>query len=224
MTPNTLVIQEPAFPAAQLFLLFHPAGADPQFMTAMGTRLAGEFAGAMVVAVAAPQPSAGGTGLDWFSHTDALDEVPEAEVSAALPVFEACVRHWQRASGAGAGATALIGFAQGATMALQASQRSVPLAARIVAISGRYATLPATAPDEITFHLLHGKEDTVMPYRHTVVAGHHLRDLGADVTAEVIPFLGHALHTEFEDRLIALLTTHVPKRLWTDAMKASPQN
>lgn len=223
MTPHTLVIQEPAFPAAQLFLLFHAAGADPQLMRPLGQRLAQQFAGAMVVAVAAPHPCASGAGLDWFTPSDAVAPVP-ADESTALPVFEACVRHWQRASGVSPSATALIGFAQGATLTLAASLSATPLAARFISLSGRYARLPESANDAITIHLLHGKTDTVMPYGYTVEAAHHLRDLGADVTAEVLPFIGHEIPPEFEDRVITLLTTHVPKRLWTDAMKASPQD
>lgn len=222
MTPNTLVIQAPATPAAQLFLLFHAAGADPQSMQALGQRLAEQFAGAMVVAVAAPQPCASGTGLAWFTPGEVPTQATASE-AAALPVFEACVRHWQRASGVSPSATALIGFAQGATLTLAASLSPAPLAARFIGISGRYASLPQTANDAITIHLLHGKTDTVMPYGYTVEAAHHLRDLGADVTAEVLPFVGHELHPLFEERILTLLTTHVPQRIWADAMKASGQ-
>ena len=105
-------------------------------------------------------------------------------------------------------------------MVLEASHRDTPLASRVFAISGRFATLPPAAASETTIHFLHGKADTVMPYRHAVEAAHHLRDLGADLTAEVLPFIGHEMHPDFVDQIILKLTTHVPQRLWAEALKA----
>jgi phospholipase/carboxylesterase len=222
MTPHTLVIQEPAFPAAQLFLLFHGAGSTAQAMAPLAARLTEEFPGAMVVAVAAPEPSVGATGFQWFNEQSAVDPDLATHVTDAQPVFEACIRHWQRASGAKPTATALIGFGQGAIMALESSKSATPPCARVIAISGRYAQLPESVAEELTFHFLHGKEDAVIPYSHTVEAAHHLRDLGADLTAEVVPFIAHELHPDLIDIVLTQLTTHVPKRIWADAMKASP--
>jgi phospholipase/carboxylesterase len=222
MTPHTLVVQEPAFPAAQLFLLFHGGGGDAQAMAPLAARLTEEFPGAMVVAVAAPEASVGAPGFQWFDEQGVDDTDLATQVASAQPIFDACVRHWQRASGAQAPATALIGFGQGAIMALESSKSATPLCARVIAISGRYAQLPESVPEELTFHFLHGKEDTVIPYSHTVEAAHHLRDLGADLTAEVVPFIAHELHPDLIDIVLNQLTTHVPKRIWADAMKASP--
>jgi phospholipase/carboxylesterase len=191
-------------------------------MGPMAARLIDEFPRAMVVAVAAPEPSVSASGLQWFDGEGVAESTLEACVLSAQPVFEACIRHWQRASGVQAPATALIGFGQGAIMALESSKAKTPLCARVVAISGRYAQLPDLATGDITFHLLHGKEDAVIPYSHSVQAAHHLRDLGADLTAEVVPFIAHELHPDLVDIVLTQLTTHVPKRIWEDAMKASP--
>ncbi len=191
-------------------------------MSPLAARLTEEFPDAMVVAVAAPEPSVGATGFQWFDDHSVTDSGLAAGVTGAQPVFEACIRHWQRAAGAQAAATALIGFGQGAVMALESSKSEKPLCARVIAISGRYAQLPESVAAELTFHFLHGKEDTVIPYSHTVQAAHHLRDLGADITAEVVPFIAHELHTDLIDINMTQLTTHVPKRIWDDAMKASP--
>jgi phospholipase/carboxylesterase len=59
-----------------------------------------------------------------------------------------------------------------------------------------------------------------MPYGFSVEAAIHLRDLGADLTAEVLPFIGHEMHPDFVEQIVLKLTTHVPKRLWTEALKA----
>jgi hypothetical protein len=39
----------------------------------------------------------------------------------------------------------------------------------------------------------------------------------------VLPFIGHEIHDEFIEAVIHKLTTHLPKRLWAEAMKAASQ-
>lgn len=223
MTQNAHVIQQPTLPAAQLILLFHGVGADAQSMRPMGERLAEEFPRAMIVSVAAYQPSDMSDGFQWFSVIGITEENRATRIAQAMPAFEACVAHWQQVAGVDAAATALMGFSQGAIMALEATKRDTPIASRVFAISGRFASLPESASNETTIHFLHGKVDTVIPYSHTMVAATHLRDLGADITAEVLPFIGHEVHPDFVDLAVTKLTTHVPKRLWAEALKADPK-
>jgi len=224
MTQNAHIIQQPPLPAAQLILLFHGVGADAQSMRPAGERLAAEFPRAMIVSVAAYQPSDISSGFQWFSVVGITEENRAERIAQAMPAFAACVAHWQQVAGVDAAATALIGFSQGAIMALESTKLEAPLASRVIAISGRFATLPQKATMDTTIHFLHGKADTVMPYSHTVTAAHHLRDLGGDITAEVLPFIGHEVHPDFMELVITKLTTHVPKKLWDEAVKAAPQN
>ena len=223
MTQNAHIIQQPALPAAQLVLLFHGVGSDAQAMRPLGERLAEAFPLAMVVAVAAYQPSDISAGFQWFSVMGITDDNRPQRITDCMPAFQACVAHWQQVAGVGPSATALIGFSQGAIMALESSKLSPPIASRVFALSGRFATLPEVAPNEITVHFLHGKVDTVMPYSHTVTAAHHLKDLGADITAEVLPYIGHEIHPDCIDLVITKLSTHVPQRLWTEALKSDPK-
>jgi len=224
MTQNAHIIQQPPLSAAQLILLFHGVGADAQSMCPTGERLAAEFPMAMIVSVAAYQPSDISSGFQWFSVVGITEENRAERIAQAMPAFAACVAHWQQVAGVDATATALIGFSQGAIMALESTKLEAPLASRVIAISGRFATLPQKATMDTTIHFLHGKADTVMPYSHTVTAAHHLRDLGGDITAEVLPFIGHEVHPDFMELVITKLTTHVPKKLWDEAVKAAPQN
>lgn len=219
-TANALIIQTPTGPAQQLILLFHGVGSDPQAMRPLGQRLADEFPNAMVVSTAAANTSTLGRGYEWFSVIGINEENRQARVDDAMPAFEACVAHWQAQSGVGAAATALIGFSQGAIMSLEAAKRNPPCAGRVVAIGGRFASLPGEALMDVTVHFLHGKEDAVIPYNNTVLAAHHLRDLGSDVTAEVLPFIGHEIHPEFIELVMTRLTTHIPHRVWAQALAA----
>jgi phospholipase/carboxylesterase len=221
MTQNALVIQQPPPPAAQLILLFHGVGSNAQSMRPLGERLAAEFPLAMVVAVAAYQNAGRPDGFQWFSVQGITEENRASRIAEAMPAFEACVAHWQQVAGVDASATALIGFSQGAIMALESTKLTPPIASRVFSLSGRFATLPETATDEITIHFLHGKSDPVIAYGFAVEAAHHLVALGGDITAEILPFIEHEIHTDFIDAVIKKLTTHLPKRVWAEALKAS---
>ncbi|MFM1908900.1 MAG: hypothetical protein RLZZ591_2577 [Pseudomonadota bacterium] len=220
MSAEDLVLQRPAI-AAQLILLFHGMGGNPIGMRSLGKRLGAAFPKAAVISVAAPHPSAEPRRYEWFSTADITDELRVQRVAQAMPLFEARVAHWQHATGLAPEATALVGFSQGSTMALEASKNSPALAGRVLSIAGRYAALPDAAPADTTLHFFHGKEDALVPYGHTVVAAHRLRDLGADITAEVLPFIGHEVHSELIKILVERLRNHVPQRTWNQAMQAA---
>ena len=214
--PQALILQQPQPQAAQLILLFHGVGANAQSMAGLGQAYARAFPQAMVVALDAPHPSelAPG-GWQWFSVVGVTEENRVERVAAALPAFEYAVRHWQKRAGVGAAGTALVGFSQGAIMALEAALRPEPVAARVVAIAGRFARLPEQPLHEgSSIHLLHGKADTVMPYSHAIEGAMRLKTLGADFTADVLPFIGHELHPDLLALAVEKLQHHIPARLW----------
>jgi phospholipase/carboxylesterase len=225
MASDALIVQQPASgEAQQLVLLFHGLGADEQDLSQLGLRLADEYPHALVASLRAPDPSDFGSGYQWFSASG-IDESNRVErVANALPAFAATVRAWQRESGLGPQATLLVGFSQGAIMALEAvsAAGSSTIAGRVVALSGRYATLPDSPPAETTLFFVHGKADDVIHYGYTVEAARHLVGLGADIVADVIPFLGHAIDDEVMDLVVERLRTHVPRRHWEAAMRGAP--
>lgn len=213
--PQALILQRPA-QAAQLILLFHGVGSNAQSMASLGQAFARTFPQAMVVAIDAPQASGlAPGGWQWFSVAGVTEENRPQRVAAALPAFEYAVRHWQEQSGVDAAGTALVGFSQGAIMALESALRPQPVAARVIAIGGRFARLPEQPLHEgSTIHLLHGKTDAVMPYRHAIEGALRLKSLGADFTADVLPFVGHELHPDLMTQAVEKLQNHIPARLW----------
>ena len=214
------ILQTPAGQAQQLILLFHGVGGSPRDMLGIGRRLRTEFPQAFVVAIAADRDSDLGQGYEWFSTRSIDDAQRITRVADAMPGFLASIAYWQRAAGVDENATALIGFSQGGIMALESSRLGHYLAGRIVTIGSRYAALPGSAPPRTTLHLFHGKMDPVIPYSHTVAAAQLLVDLGADLTADVVPFLGHQISNELHDLVIERLRTHIPRRLWEEALQA----
>jgi phospholipase/carboxylesterase len=220
MATNALILQKPTGTTAQLILLFHGLAANAQSMRMAGTRLAAVFPQAMVVAVNAPLAGDAPESFQWFPDTDDQPSDDQTGAAQAMPAFAACVAHWQQHTGVGPDATALIGFSQGATMALESTKLPEALASRVVAIAGQFASLPETDAYAGTIHFLHGKDDPVVPYKHTVIAAHHLKDLGGDITAEVRPNIGHEIHPEFIELMAEKLSTHISHRIWTLAMQA----
>lgn len=221
MSDADLIVQRPPGPAQQLILLFHGFGAGAADLLPLGARLAREYQQALVASLGAPHPRGVGGGRQWFA-LDGIDDARRIErVAMAMPAFVARVRQWQRETGLGPEATVLIGFSQGAIMALEAVSHAgeVALAGRVVALSGRFARLPQAAWPATTLFMIHGKTDPVVHYGYTVEAAQYLVALGADVVADVIPGLGHGIDGEVMDLLVQRLRTHVPKRHWEAALR-----
>lgn len=222
MPDLSLIIQEPADAAAQLILLCHAAGADAASLLPLGERLCEAFPQATIVSLQADAPAATPQGFEWFAMAGLNDERRAARVARAVTDLQTTVRDWQERSGVPAAATAMIGVSQGAEMVLEASKLQPMLASRVVAMGGRFTTLPDVPPAVTTIHFLHGKLDALVPYSHSVIAAHHLRDMGCDITAEVVPFVGHELHPDLIELAITKLSTHIAHHLWTAAQEAAP--
>jgi len=216
-----MILQQPAARAEQLILLYHGVGGEAAQMAPLGELLAGQFPQAFIVSVQAPHECDFASGWQWFSVRDITDANRPERVAAAMPTFVDAITRWQQTAGVNAEATALIGFSQGGIMALESTKNRAPLAGRVVALGSRFAALPEVAIRGTTFHLLHGKEDAVMPYAHTVAAAERLVALGCDVTADVIPFIGHSVDLDMVSLLIERLRNHLPARRWEEALRSA---
>ncbi len=196
-----LIIQAPAAGAERLILLFHGVGARPESLQPIGGALAEAYPDAAVISVRAPHRSDVGFGWQWFSVRGIDEASRPGRVAAVMPEFVATIRHWQQQQALDASATWLAGFSQGALMCLEATQVAAGLASRIVSIGGRFARPPHRVPDQAVIHVLHGEEDPVMPCARGVAACEQLQLLGAQVTLDLFPGLGH----EIDGRVIARL-------------------
>ncbi|MFT4172058.1 MAG: esterase [Rhodocyclaceae bacterium] len=200
------LIQHPAAPQ-RLVLLFHGVGGDAHNLRPLAHAIAEADPHACVVSVRAPHPCDLGAGYQWFSVRGVTEENRPARVSAALPEFIATVRAWQQNTGIDAADTALVGFSQGAIMALAAGARDAPPALRIIALAGRFATLPTHVAAAVRWHLVHGTQDNVMPLASANAAASHLRALGATPSLDIVAGLGHGIDTRVRDLVLAYLAT-----------------
>ncbi|CAM3733546.1 esterase [Polaromonas hydrogenivorans] len=205
MSPTSLIVQQPQGPASQLVLLMHGVGSVPQSLLGAARWFANRDSAAMVVSIASPEPSdVSSHGLQWFSVRGVTEDNRQARVDGAMPAFVATVQHWQRVSGTDAQRTLIAGFSQGAIMALESTKLAAPAALRIVAIAGRFATLP-NRQSGAAIHFLHGDADPVMPAALAQTAQARLLQLGTEVTLDLAHGVGHEPHPALLERLSARL-------------------
>lgn len=202
---EALIIQrsDPSGPGPrELVLLFHGVGSNAQDLEPLGRLLAQHRPRAWVVSVQAPLATEGDRGWQWFSVMGITEANRPARIAEALPRFVDTVTHWQQQAGADAASTTLIGFSQGAIMALEATQQGGTLAGRVIAISGRFAQTPRRAPPETVVNLMHGDQDQVMPMILATGASANLKSMGATVTLDQFPGLGHGIDARVARRIV----------------------
>jgi phospholipase/carboxylesterase len=200
-----LILQQPAdADGAELILLFHGVGSSAEDLRPLGQVLASARPRAWVISVRSPDRSDFGSGWQWFSVQGVTAANRPCRVAAAMPAFWARVGAWQKHTGVGPERTTLIGFSQGAIMALESMQcpEPQPLAGRVVAIAGRFAQSPHRASKGVAVHLLHGDEDRVMPVGLAVEGHTALQHLGIAATLDRFPGLGHGVDGRVVEALL----------------------
>jgi phospholipase/carboxylesterase len=202
MTIHDLIVQRPETPS-QLVLLFHGVGSSARDLAPLGEALAPHLPGAAIVSLQAPE--AAGVGWQWFSVQGVTEADRPARVAAAMPGFMQAVTQWQEACATGPARTTLIGFSQGAIMALESTQFESPPATRVIALSGRFARPPRIAYASVRTHLMHGDADAVVPVRLAVDALAQLQGLGAVATLDRFPGLSHGIDRRVIDAVVRRL-------------------
>jgi phospholipase/carboxylesterase len=161
-------------------------------------------------------------GRQWFSLQGVTEENRPDRVAAVLPRLADWVRAAQQASGVGPAATALVGFSQGAILALELAQRHDGIAGRVLSFSGRYARLPDAPLAHTSLHFFHGADDSVIPAAQSRQAMERQAALQGDATIDIANRVGHALPPVLIDCAVQRLQTHIPHRTWAAALGAVP--
>jgi phospholipase/carboxylesterase len=211
----------PQFPDL-LFALLPDSGIapdGPDTLAPLAVALQAQYPGAVLLHLHPPLRDAEGRCCWWAGDSPSPEGLAEA-----LPGLVARLRAeaarlglpWQR--------VALAGVGDGALLALEAVQAEAQLVGRVLAFAGGYLSRPGHAPQDVCVHLLHGLADERFPYRHVVDAAQALVDLGADVTADLLPHLDHGLHPALIAKAMEQLRTFIPARLWREAVIAAQEN
>jgi phospholipase/carboxylesterase len=182
--------------ASHRLVLLHGWGADAHDLLDLGPLLVGPEVS--VVALQAPLPHPAGVGRQWYDlQAPDWPELPGAR-EALLERLQALGEEVPLP------ATALLGFSQGAAMALDVATASgLPLAG-LIGCSGypHPGWQPASSPlaDRLPILLTHGQQDPVVPYaaseelqRLLTQAGHPVRLLGFQgghtIDSDVLPMV-----------------------------------
>lgn len=180
-----------------LVILLHGVGSSGADIAGLRPALAKTLPGTVFAAPDGPGRFNGGH--QWFSVVGVTAENRPARVAAGRPAFDAILAEGiGRAGFAGRlDRVALVGFSQGAIMALDALASGRWPVAGVVALSGRLASPEPLEPARASRLLLvHGAEDPVMPVDEAVKAKERLSAMGVETSSFIQPGLGHSVSAE----------------------------
>ena len=198
-------------PAEALVILLHGVGSSAHAMAPAAQAISLGLGHAAVVALNAVEPfDLGQSGFQWFSVAGVTEANRAQRVAEALQHVEAMIESECARANVSHERTAVVGFSQGAVMALHllvASQRP-PKA--IVSWAGRLA-LPLQCTRNILASILlsHGNSDPVIPVSELEFAATKLRAIGCSVQTELVAAHGHSIHRNQLESSIRFLSSHL---------------
>ena len=190
--------------ARQLVVLLHGVGADGHDLIGLAPAWASALPDAAFVAPHGPEAYdnqvpggwSEGAGRQWFSLADRSAEALLAGAARAVPLLDAYVAAELERLGLALDAVALMGFSQGAMMALHAGLRRRPPPRGLLAYSGALLDSPdllAACTGHPPTLLAHGEGDEVVPFARAQAAEAALHRLGIPLQTLWRPGLGHAI-------------------------------
>ena len=184
-------------PADALVVLLHGVGADGADLIGLAPLFARALPGAAFVAPDVPHPfDLAPFGRQWFGLADLAPAALLAGARAAAPHLEAFLEDELARARLGPDRLALVGFSQGAMMALHVGLRRARPVAAILAYSGALVGLVALAAEirsRPPVMLVHGDADPVVPFAALAAARAGLEAVGVAVEAHARPGLGHGI-------------------------------
>lgn len=180
----------------QLVILLHGVGARGENLAGLGPIWAGDLPDTTFVAPDAPFAfDQGGPGRQWFSIRGVTEANRGERIVAARPTFDAVIAGIIAEHGFGErlDRVALVGFSQGAIMALDALATARWPVAAVLAYSGRLATPEAPLPGKTPALLIHGDADMAIPHGESLSAAARLSAAGIDARAIIEPRHFHGI-------------------------------
>jgi phospholipase/carboxylesterase len=185
---------------SSLVVFLHGYGADGADLLGLADVLGPHLPNTVFVAPDAPErPLMAPYGYQWFpiprfdGSSEAQQTAGMAQSTADLNAF---VDKALRDEGLQASALALIGFSQGAMMALHIAPRRDAAMAGVVAISGRLMqpeTLERDALSKPPVLVMHGDKDDVVPFADMAAAANTLTRAGFETYGHVMKGSGHGI-------------------------------
>jgi phospholipase/carboxylesterase len=186
--------------AEKLVVFLHGWGANGADLIGLAPHFARSLPTTLFVSPDAPFPcDANPAGLQWFSFADNSQTQLIAGARLAASLVTAFLDEQQAELGLTDADTVLIGFSQGAMLALQVALRMKRHLAGVIAYSG-VLIAAETLKEEITSKppvlLVHGERDSVVPPQASQVAQQFLTHSGLDAKLLMRPMLAHGIDEE----------------------------
>ena len=189
-------------PPRQLVVICHGLGANGADLIPLAPVLSAALPHAYFIAPDAPEPcdlvppDQGLHARQWFSLRDWRPAAMEAGARSARPVLDHFIDATLAAQGIASGDYALVGFSQGAMMALFTGLRRQTPPRAILAYAGILLG-PETLAEELANRapilLVHGERDDVVSVEFSRMAADRLRQNRIPVELLTEPGLGHAI-------------------------------
>jgi phospholipase/carboxylesterase len=183
-----------------LVVFLHGYGADGNDLIGLGREWGRALPHAAFVSPHAPEPCGmAPMGRQWFSLTFREAGELERGIKYAAPALNAFLDAELKRHNLGSRSLALVGFSQGAMLALGVGLTRKPGPAAIVGYSGALANAeafpldPSSAPAIL---LVHGDMDEVIPVDAMYIAREQLAQAGLAVEWHVAEGIGHGIDGE----------------------------
>jgi phospholipase/carboxylesterase len=183
-------------PADYLVIFLHGYGANGDDLLNLGYEWRDTLPNTLFASPHAPFPcETGGGGYQWFSLQDWSTQKLLAGADTALPYVQAYIKHQQQQHGVASDKTFLVGFSQGAMMAIHTALASLEPLAGVVAYSGA-CLWPENRPcsDKTPVLLVHGRQDDVVPIEACDHAKNCLNTLKVRCDAHKLDGLAHGIN------------------------------
>lgn len=204
---------------AWLVVLLHEEGADGQKVIDLALNWAPEMPKADFLAAEAPFPAPGG-GRRWFPSGDMTPEAIADGLAIAGPWLDAFLDRMLAERRLPDSHLALVGFSQGAMLALHVGLRRAASPALVIGFCGALPE-PDGLAEEIRARppvlLIHGEDDEVVPFAQMVTTRERLKTLGVPAKSMRRPGLGHAID---DDGILAAGTVLAATLVKAPAAKA----
>ncbi|MBI1777385.1 MAG: prolyl oligopeptidase family serine peptidase [Proteobacteria bacterium] len=199
-----------------LVILLHGLGSDGNDLIGLAPYWAPLLPDTAFVSPNAPFPcDMAPYGYQWFSFLDRSPNRIQAGVQAAAPILDGFIDQELGEAGLAENDLALVGFSQGAMMALYVALRRARPVAQVLGYSGRIIGAERLA-EEIRsrppVQLVHGEADEVVPFESLAHAAASLKAAGVPVETLARPRLGHSIDEaglkRGGERLVAAFSSH----------------
>lgn len=185
----------------RIILFLHGYGADGEDLLGLGKHWQDSLTQTLFIAPNAPYPHPYvPNGFMWFDFKD-VNNISSEDIKDGLnkirPIFQGYLRTLSKDYGVPLSRITLVGFSQGAMIALDLLACEPEIKA-VIDYAGVYYPMSDVIENSGSKRalLVHGTDDTVVPYHHMPEAEKALTKLGIHVTSITCAELGHSINAE----------------------------